>query len=44
MKCDSFEHDYPKVINKVFNKLAADLKTLFKPLPIIFAESSDTFH
>ena len=45
MRCDTYEPDYPKVGNELFNSFKKTaLKTLCKPLPILFSDSSSTFH
>ena len=44
MKCDTSDPDYPKVVNVLFNSFTTYLNTLFKPLRILFDDSSDTFH
>ena len=44
MKYDNSETDYTKVGNEFFNSFILELKKLCKHLPIIFAQSSTTFH
>ena len=44
MKCDTSEPDYPKVGNSFFSPFTTSLKTLFKKIPIIFAEIYAPFH
>ena len=43
MKCDTSKPNYPKVVNVFFTYFTTSLKTLCKPLPILFAESYSHF-
>ena len=44
LKCDTSETDSPKVVNELFDSFATSLKDLYKSFPVLFSESSDTFH
>ena len=44
MKCDTSDPDYPKVNNELFHSFTTSLKTLCKPLHMLFAGISDPFH
>ena len=44
MKCDTYDNDSPDAENEIFDSFKTVLKTLFKPFPILFTKSSDTFH
>ena len=44
MKCDTSEPDSPYICNVLFSSFTTVLNNLCKPLPILFAESSDPFH
>ena len=44
MKSETYEPDYPKVGNELFSLFAVVLNNLCKHLPILFAESYDTFY
>ena len=44
MKYDTSENDYPVVGNVLFSLFTKSLKSLWKSLLILFAESSSTFH
>ena len=43
-KCDTSDPDYSRVGKTLFSWLTTDLKTLCKPLSILFSESSAPFH
>ena len=44
VKCDTSKPDFPKVENQFFNLFITSLKTLCKPLSILFAESYAPIH
>ena len=43
IKCDTSETNSSKIGNEFFISFTTDLKTLFKPFPIVVVESSDPF-
>ena len=44
IKRDTSDPDSPELVNALFSSFTTSLKKLCKPLPILFYESSATFH